>query len=66
MTPGALLTPKQVAERLQVSAAWVRDHATRKHPRIPVVRIGGLLRFSPADIEEWVEKQRAAGARDAI
>ena len=49
-----LLTPAQIAERLQVSVAWVRDHSTRKHPRLPVVRIGGLLRYDPADIDRWI------------
>jgi predicted DNA-binding transcriptional regulator AlpA len=59
-----LLKPSQVAERLQVSAAWVRDHSSRKHPRLPVVRIGGLLRYHPDDVEKWIEEQRAAGKRD--
>jgi predicted DNA-binding transcriptional regulator AlpA len=58
-----LLTPSQVAERLQVSIAWVRDHSTRKYPRLPVVRIGGLLRYHPEDIERWIEEQRAVSAR---
>lgn len=46
-----LLTPEQVAERLSVSIDWVRDHSSRKNPRLPVIRLGGgpgrkgLLRF---------------------
>ena len=60
-----LLTPSQVADRLQVSTAWVRDHSTRKYPRLPVVRIGGLLRYDPADIDKWIAEQRAAGIRKA-
>lgn len=60
-----LLTPSQVAERLQVSVAWVRDHSTRKHPRLPVVRIGGLLRYSGADVDRWIAEQRAVGLRKA-
>ena len=61
-----LLTPAEVARRLQVSVAWVRDHSTRKHPRLPVVRIGGLLRFCPADIDAWIQQQREIAARRAI
>jgi excisionase family DNA binding protein len=57
-----LLTPQQVARRLQVSVAWVRDHSTRKHPRLPLVRIGGLLRFRPAEIERWIEQQSRMSA----
>ena len=63
VTSGFLLTPAQVAERLQVSVAWVRDHSTRKHPRLPVVRVGGLLRYDAADIDRWIENLRASGLR---
>ena len=55
--PAFLLTLDQVAEILSVSKAWVRDHATRRNPRIPVVRLGGkraVLRFRPRDIESFI------------
>jgi predicted DNA-binding transcriptional regulator AlpA len=52
-----LITPAQVAKRLQVSVAWVRDHSTRKYPRLPVVRVGGLLRYRVEDIEQWIGQQ---------
>jgi hypothetical protein len=61
----SLLTPDQVAERLQVSVAWVRDHSTRKFPRLPVLRVGGLLRYHPKDIDRWIADLRADGARKA-
>jgi predicted DNA-binding transcriptional regulator AlpA len=57
--PVALLTLDQVAEMLGTSKAWVRDHATRRNPRIPCVRLGGrraLLRFRPQDIETFIDK----------
>ena len=47
--------PAEVARLLGVSSGWVRDHATRKTPRIPVVRIGRLMRFRPADIKVIVQ-----------
>lgn len=53
-----LLSPDKVAEWLGVSAAWVRDHATRKEPKIPVVRIGKLMRFRESDVEEFLRKWR--------
>ena len=62
---GTLLTPQDVARRLQVSVAWVRDHSTRKHPRLPVVRVGGLLRYHPLDLDHWIQDLRAAGIRKA-
>jgi excisionase family DNA binding protein len=49
-----LLSVKQVAEWLAVSPAWVRDHATRKKPRLRAVRLGKLLRFRPEDVEDFV------------
>ena len=55
-SPQQLLTPSQVAARLQVSPSWVRDHATRKQPRLPSVKLGKLLRFRPQDVEEFIEK----------
>jgi len=61
----ALWTPKHVAGRLQVSVAWVRDHSTRKYPLLPVIHIGGLLRYDPDDIEQWIANQRTAGLRKA-
>jgi excisionase family DNA binding protein len=49
-----LLTAQDVAERLGVSERWVRDHATRRHPKIPVVKLGPLLRFRQEDIEHFL------------
>ena len=50
-----LMGPHEVAQWLGVSSGWVRDHATRKTPRIPVVKIGKLLRFQAEDIREFIE-----------
>lgn len=55
-----LLTPEQVAERLSVSIDWVRDHSSRKSPRLPVIRLGGgpgrkgLLRYRASEIEKFI------------
>lgn len=59
-----LLTAEDVAERLQVSKAWVRDHATRREPRLPVVRMGNMrspLRFRAEDIDAFIERHLDAG-----
>ncbi|PSH02777.1 MAG: hypothetical protein CXZ00_15745 [Acidobacteria bacterium] len=53
-----LLNAQQVAERLGVSERWVRDHATRRAPRLPVVKLGPLVRFRIADVNDFVERQR--------
>jgi len=52
-----LLTPRQVADRLGVSQRWVRDHATRRWPRITAVKLGSLLRFRLADVEQFLADQ---------
>ena len=49
-----LFTAEQVAERLGVSERWVRDHATRRNPRIRAVKLGPLLRFRWSDVQEFV------------
>jgi len=50
-----LLTVEDVAARLRVSPDWVRDHASRKQPRLPVIRVGKLLRFRAHEIERWIQ-----------
>jgi excisionase family DNA binding protein len=49
-----LLTASQVAKLLNVSEGWVRDHATRKHPHLPTVKLGKLLRFRRQDLEQFI------------
>lgn len=51
-----LLGPSEVAKWLGVSAGWVRDHATRKDPRIKAIKIGKLLRFRPKDVEDFLRE----------
>jgi predicted DNA-binding transcriptional regulator AlpA len=58
-----LLTPRQVGQWLGLSDRWVRDHATRRMPRIPSVKLGSLLRFRPADVEEFIATQLMQSAR---
>lgn len=51
-----LLTPREVAQILSVSAAWVYDHADRKRPVIPSVRLGKAVRFRPEDVRTFIEE----------
>ena len=49
-----MLTVKEVAALLLVTPEWVRAHAAgRRRPTLPRLKIGGKLRFDPADIELW-------------
>lgn len=63
--PGRLLTVAEVAQWLNVSPGWIRDHATgRRRPVMPCVRIGRVLRFDPNAIAAWLadlsRQERAA------
>lgn len=51
-----LLTPREVGSWLDVSVAWVQDHATTKEPRIASVRVGKLLRFRREDVEDFITR----------
>lgn len=51
-----LLNAREVAARLGVSERWVRDHTTRRSPRIRGVKLGTLMRYRCADVEEFMEK----------
>jgi predicted DNA-binding transcriptional regulator AlpA len=50
-----LLNAREVAARLGVSERWVRDHTTRRSPRIRAVKLGTLIRYRRIDIEMFME-----------
>ncbi len=51
-----LLNAREVATRLGVSERWVRDHTTRRPPKIRGVKLGTLMRYRCADVEEFMER----------
>lgn len=52
--PESLLTPKQVADWLGISVAWVLDHASRRRPHLPSVKLGKVVRFRREDVEQFI------------
>jgi hypothetical protein len=66
-----LWTPEQVAQRLNVSPDWVRDHSSRKEPRLPVIRLGGgpgragLLRYRASEIVKFIEEMERLSRRNS-
>ena len=54
--PERLLTPKEVAEILSVSVAWVLDHSSRRRPYLPAIRLGKAVRFRRSDVEEFIQE----------
>jgi len=70
-TDDPLWTPEQVAVRLNVSPDWVRDHSSRKEPKLPVIRLGGgpgragLLRYRASEIEKFIEEMEYRSRRSS-
>jgi hypothetical protein len=60
--PGVLLTPAELAARLNVPPSWIREKTrTRARERdrdpLPVVRLGKYTRFSLPAVEAWLARQ---------
>lgn len=64
-TVPCLMSVEDLAARLQVSVATIYQWRYRgEGPR--GIRIGGRVRFDPADVADWLDGQRAStGARGA-
>ena len=61
--PIAILTPQQLAERLQVKLSWVYEQTrTRSGVRnpdpLPHIKMGLYLRFDWRDVLAWLERQK--------
>jgi hypothetical protein len=58
MKPEDILTPEQLAERLQVGVTWVyeksRSRGSHNRNALPVLRCGRCLRFHWPDVCEWL------------
>jgi excisionase family DNA binding protein len=54
-TQERLLTAREVAARLGVSERWVRDHTTRRSPKIRAIKLGTLIRYRRIDVENFVQ-----------
>jgi excisionase family DNA binding protein len=54
-----LETPDELSERLQVPKGWIYERTTRvaKNP-LPYVKIGKYLRFIPAEVDSWIDRQQ--------
>ncbi|MBZ5660549.1 MAG: helix-turn-helix domain-containing protein [Acidobacteriia bacterium] len=61
LEPNDILTPKQLAKRLQVPVSWVYKHTDNSRSnRLPVLRCDGFLRFSWPDVCEWLRSNTKA------
>jgi predicted DNA-binding transcriptional regulator AlpA len=64
--PEDILTPEQLAERLQVKRSWIfeqtrnRAKVRNSHP-LPCIRLGKFLRFSWVAVSEWLQNPENRG-----
>ena len=49
-------TPAELAELIGLTPSWVRDHITRKEPRIRAHKFGRLHRIHIEDVREFLEQ----------
>jgi len=59
MNPEDILTPEQLAARLQVSKSWVFEQTrnrgkVRNERPLPCIRLGKYLRFSWEQVSRWM------------
>lgn len=57
LEPGDILTPRQLAARLQVTVGWVYEKSRASGDYVnplPVLRCGRYLRFSWPDVCAWL------------
>jgi len=58
LEPSDILTPEQLAERLQVGLSWVYEKSRARGGHgskpLPVLRCGRYLRFSWPDVVAWL------------
>jgi excisionase family DNA binding protein len=63
MNEPLLLTPKEAAKAMKISERTLRT--LKATGQIPFVRIRAAVRFDPADLRAWIERQKipiSAGA----
>lgn len=60
---GPYLTPQEVAAVLRISVKSLYRWARDPKARLPVVRIGGSLRFSRPSLERWLQAEEQRGLR---
>jgi predicted DNA-binding transcriptional regulator AlpA len=60
LDPLDILTPEQLADRLQVKKSWIfeqtraRSKTRNAHP-LPCIRLGKYIRFSWSQVSEWMQ-----------
>jgi predicted DNA-binding transcriptional regulator AlpA len=63
LDPAQILTPEQLAERLQVQVSFIYENTRKRAGRrnadpLPCIRMGKYLRFYWPEIEKWLERKQ--------
>jgi Helix-turn-helix domain len=58
-------TVKDLSTEWGISEGWIRDHATRKQPRIKGRKFGKFIKFHKTDIETFLNKIATVKDHDA-
>jgi hypothetical protein len=58
-----LVPPRDAARMLAVSPRKLWAMTFEETPALPYVRCGRLVRYSPADLAAWIDRQRSTGPR---
>jgi hypothetical protein len=63
VVPIEILTPQQLAERLQVKPSWIYEQTrnrsgVRNADPLPHIKMGLYLRFDWRDVLAWLERQK--------
>jgi excisionase family DNA binding protein len=57
INPGRLLTRAEAADRLGLQEQTLAVWATTKRYNLPFLKLGRAVRYRPADIEAWLDRQ---------
>jgi excisionase family DNA binding protein len=63
--PPLLVTAQEAAKMLSVSPRKLWAMTFEETPKLPYVRCGRLVRYSPDDLRQWIDTQRKGGNNDA-
>ena len=55
-----LLTPPQVAKIVGLDARTLANWRASGAETLPYMKVGGRIRYSPEDVQEWLKGKRAS------
>ncbi len=56
-----ILTVRELARELRISPRLIYEHCHDREPRLPVIRLGRVLRFRESHVQEWMDRVAGVG-----